>query len=55
MLEKAGVDIEEYEAALQFSLSGYTVIMARDVDELWVNSYNPELTKAWDGNTDFQV
>ena len=55
MLEKAGVELEEYETALQFSPSGYSVIMARDIDELWVNSYNPELTKAWDGNTDFQV
>jgi hypothetical protein len=28
--------------------------MARDIDELMVNSYNPEITMAWDGNTDFQ-
>ena len=28
--------------------------MARDIDELWVNSYNIEITRAWDGNTDFQ-
>ena len=29
--------------------------MARDIDELWVNSYNPEITRAWNGNTDFQI
>ena len=29
--------------------------MARDIDEIWVNSYNPEITRAWNGNTDFQV
>ena len=29
--------------------------MARDIDELYVNSYNPEITRAWNGNTDFQI
>ena len=29
--------------------------MARDIDELMVNSYNPEITRAWNGNTDFQI
>ena len=43
-----------YVAALGFSSSGYSLVMARDIDELWVNSYNPEITIVWDGNTDFQ-
>ena len=58
ILEQAGLKTEEgkamYEAALSFSSSGYSVILARDIDELNVNSYNPEITQAWDGNTDFQ-
>ena len=29
--------------------------MARDIDEIWVNSYNPEITEAFDANTDVQV
>ena len=29
--------------------------MARDIDEIWVNSYNPEITEAFDANTDFQI
>ena len=29
--------------------------MTRDIDELMVNSYNPEITRAWNGNTDFQI
>ena len=29
--------------------------MERDSDETMVNSYNPEITRAWDGNTDFQI
>ena len=43
-----------YVDALRFSSSGYSLVMARDIDELWVNSYNPEITIVWDGNTDFQ-
>ena len=59
VLNKAGLNSEEekqkYNAALEYSSSGYKVVMARDIDELWVNSYNPEITQAWDGNTDFQI
>jgi hypothetical protein len=59
VLEKAGLMSEEgkqkYQAALLHSSSGYKIVMARDVDELWVNSYNPEITRAWNGNTDFQI
>ena len=57
LLEEAGFGSEEgkkmYVAALEFSSSGYSLVMARDIDELWVNSYNPEITIVWDGNTDF--
>jgi hypothetical protein len=59
VLEKAGLCTEEekkqYQAALEYSSSGYKIVMARDIDELWVNPYNPEITRAWDGNTDFQI
>ena len=44
-----------YQEALSYSSDGYTIIMARAIDELYVNSYNPEITRAWDGNTDFQI
>ena len=29
--------------------------MARDIDEIWVNSYNPEITEAFNANCDFQI
>ena len=45
----------EYQYALEYSSSGYSIVMARDIDEIWVNSYNPEITRAWNGNTDFQI
>ena len=31
-----------------------SLVYARDIDELMVNPYNPEITMAWNGNTDFQ-
>ena len=59
VLEKAGLKSKEekqkYQTALECSFSGYKIVMARDIDELWVNSYNPEITRAWNGNTDFQI
>ena len=58
VLDKAGFISDEdkkcYYEALSYSSSGYAVVMARDIDELMVNSYNPEITLLWDGNTDFQ-
>ena len=58
ILERAGLNSTEgrssYEAALSYNSSGYSVVLARDIDELNVNSYNPEITQAWNGNTDFQ-
>ena len=59
VLEKAGLvtveDKTSYEAALAYSPSGFSVVMARDIDELYTNSYNPEIARAWNGNTDFQI
>ena len=55
VLELAGVAKEAYEEALAYSPAGFTVVMARDIDECYVNSYNPEVTRAWGGNTDFQI
>ena len=33
---------------------GTNVILARDIDKLNVNNYNPEWLEAWDGNIDIQ-
>ena len=54
ILELAGVDPEEYVTALkEVSRKGLNVILARDIDEIYVNNYNPEWVEAWDGNIDF--
>jgi ATP-dependent DNA helicase PIF1 len=55
VLQIAGEDKQKYCEALAYHPSAYSVIMARDIDEEMVNNYNPEITKAWNGNTDFQI
>ena len=54
VLERADVTPEEYVEALKGATrKGVNVILARDIDELNVNNYNPEWLLAWDGNIDF--
>ena len=55
VLEIAGVAMEDYELALSNSRAGYTVVLARDIDETDVNSYNIEMLRAWNGNMDIQI
>ena len=55
ILELAKVSTENYLLALQESCrKGITVILQRDIDEIYVNNYNPEWLLAWNGNIDFQ-
>ena len=35
--------------------SGYNILLQRDIDETMVNSFNPEWTLAWNGNSDVQI
>ena len=53
--KRARVDYDRYLAALGLSGSGYTYHLARDIDEIFINSYNPEWLRAWNGNMDLQV
>ena len=43
LLELAACSKEAYEEMLAYSSAGFTVVMARDIDETNVNSYNPEV------------
>jgi hypothetical protein len=55
-LEVAGVeDYDEYLRALGTSKTGYSVVQRRDLDEIYINSYNTEWLRAWNGNMDIQV
>ena len=62
LLRKAGISgntdddlIKNYEAALSISDQGYRVIHKRDIDELYVNNYNPEWIINWNANMDLQL
>ena len=52
---KTQADYDLYEEALQASNGGFSIILERDIDEMYVNSYNPEWARAWNGNTDLQI
>ena len=52
---KANVSYEEYMKALSVSKLGYKAVQRRDLDELYVNSYNVEWIRAWNANMDLQV
>ena len=48
-------EIQLYEDALKYSTPGYSIILERDLNEIFINSYSPEWARAWNGNTDLQV
>ena len=56
MLELAGnIKYEDYIVAIKNSRKyGSTVILKRDIDEIYVNNYNPEWLLAWNANLDIQ-
>ena len=49
------ISVEEYYQGLQYSTCSYSVHLKRTVSEIYVNSYNKEWIKAWDGNMDIQI
>ena len=51
----AGVSYDGYIKALSTSKSGYSVVQQRDLDEIYINSYNIEWLRAWNANMDIQV
>ena len=55
LCEVADVDYDEYVKALGASKCGYSIIQRRDLDELYINSYNIEWIRAWNGNMDIQI
>ena len=55
LCEAAKVDYDMYLKALSTSKTGYSVVQKRDLDEIYINSYNIEWIRAWNGNMDIQV
>ena len=54
LLEHAEVTPSDYITALSYSRVGYSYHQKRDIDEIYINSYDPEWILAWDGNIDKQ-
>ena len=54
LCEIADVSYCDYIEALGVSSHGYSVVYARDLDELYSNPYNVEWMRAWNGNLDLQ-
>ena len=52
---KSQEDYDLYVEALQASSGGYSILLERDISAMFVNSYNPEWARAWNGNTDLQI
>ena len=54
MCNEVNVVYKDYISALSFCQVGYSVVLRRDLDEVYINSYNKEFIRAWDGNMDMQ-
>ena len=55
LLALAQVTEDDYYRAHEISERGTVVILKRKVDEIYINNYNPEWLKVWDGNMDLQI
>ena len=55
LVQMAGVEYDEYLKALGTSRAGYSIVNQRDIDEIYINSFNSEWLRAWNANLDIQV
>ena len=49
------MNYEEFKKAISTSKTGYSVVLQRDLDEVYINPYNTEWLRAWDKNLDIKV
>ena len=55
LLEIAGTNYDEYVEAIRCSVKqGHMILLERDIDEGYINAFNPEWLEAWGGNIDLQ-
>ena len=52
LCELAGVSYNDYKRFLKMSRCGYSVVLQRDTDEVWINAFHPDWLRAWNGNID---
>ena len=55
LCKKCKVSVEDYTKALKYSYGRYSITCKRNLQERYVNCYNKEWIKAWNGNVDIQV
>ena len=55
ILKEAKVTKNKYYEALKVSQTGACIILKRKPNEIYINNYNPEWIKAWDGNMDIAI
>ena len=49
------IHYDEYRRAVQqMKFKGSTILLRRDLDEIFMNNYNTEMIEAWDANLDIQ-
>jgi hypothetical protein len=55
LLKIAGATYQEYSDAIECSVKqGHMILLERDIDEVYINAFNPEWLEAWGGNIDLQ-
>ena len=55
MLKEANVSFEDYMTTLKTTKKGYSIVLARDIDEININNFNIEWLRAWNANIDIQI
>ena len=53
--EKNSELLRKYHELLSHSMKGFAVVLKRDIDEVWTNSFNHEWLEIWDSNLDMQI
>ena len=54
ILEKEGIDQDDYLRCLMFSRKQSEIVMKRETTDVFVNNYNAGILKLWKANMDFQ-
>ena len=54
LLEISNVSADQYCEALSVSKRGTNVVLLRNINEQYINAYNPTIIKAWQANIDIQ-
>ena len=53
--ERNKILLEKYHHFLQFSNKGFSVVLKRDIQEIFINNYCPEWLPAWNANMDISM